>query len=162
MQMVPTPITDLGMDEFELLYRSDGARLERALILFAGDREVARDAVAEAFAQAISAGKRLRSPQAWVWRSAFRIAAGDLKRRSMQSPSSQDSYLMPDPVIDVVRTLAELSPKQRASIVLHHYAGYSTKEVARMIDSTAAAVTVHLSVGRKRLRSLLGDDDERS
>jgi DNA-directed RNA polymerase specialized sigma24 family protein len=139
------------------------AGLERALILFTGDREVARDAVAEAFAQAIAARERLHSPQAWVWRAAFRIAAGDLKRRSKPSASVQeDFYVMPETVIDVVRALSQLSRKQRASIVLHHYAGYPTKDVARMIDSTTAAVTVHLSVGRKHLRSLLEDDDEGS
>lgn len=161
--MVCFPITGIAMDEFEQLYRSDGARLERALILFAGDREVARDAVAEAFAQAISAGERLRSPQAWVWRAAFRIAAGELKHRSKHSPAAlEEAYVMPDPVVDLVRALSRLSPKQRASIVLHHYAGYPTKDVARMIGSTPPAVTVHLSMARKRLRSLLEGHDERS
>jgi DNA-directed RNA polymerase specialized sigma24 family protein len=154
-------IAETAMGEFERLYRTEGARLERALILFAGDREIARDAVAEAFAQAISAGERLHSPKAWVWRAAFRIAAGELKRRGDRSAGSgEDSYVMPEPVIDLVRALSKLSPKQRASIVPHHYAGYPTKDVARMIGSTAPAVVVHLSVGRKRLRSMLEDDDE--
>jgi DNA-directed RNA polymerase specialized sigma24 family protein len=161
--MVRPSIADIAMDGFERLYRSEGARLERALILFTSDREMARDAVAEAFAQAIAARERLHSPQARVWRAAFRIAAGDLKRRSRRATSVQeDSYVMPEAVIDVVRALSQLSRKQRASIVLHHYAGYPTKDVARMIDSTTAAVTVHLSVGRKRLRSLLEDDDDGS
>jgi DNA-directed RNA polymerase specialized sigma24 family protein len=35
----------------EQLYREDGARLWRALVAFSGDREVASDAVAEAFAR---------------------------------------------------------------------------------------------------------------
>jgi RNA polymerase sigma-70 factor (ECF subfamily) len=161
--MVKTPATDVAMDDFEQLYRSDGARLERALILFAGDREVARDAVAEAYAQAMAAGARIRTPQAWVWSSAFRVAAGELKRRGRHVAASiEETYVMPEPIIDVVAALGKLSPKQRASVVLHHYAGYSTKEIARMIGSTPPAVAVHLSVGRKRLRSLLEDDDERS
>jgi RNA polymerase sigma-70 factor, ECF subfamily len=161
--MVRLPVTDTAMDEFERLYRSDGARLERALVLFAGDREVARDAVAEAFAQAISAGERLHSPKAWVWRAAFRIAAGDLKGRDKRSATlREDAYVTPEPLIDLMRALSQLSPKQRASVVLHHYAGYPTRDVARMIGSTPPAVTVHLSMGRKRLRSLLEDDDEGS
>jgi RNA polymerase sigma-70 factor (ECF subfamily) len=65
----------------ERLYREDGARLWRALVAFSGDREVASDAVAEAFAQALGRGEELRDPQRWVWRAAFRIAAGELKDR---------------------------------------------------------------------------------
>ena len=48
------------------LYRDDGARLWRALVAFSGDRDVASDAVAEAFAQAIGRGNHLRDPQRWV------------------------------------------------------------------------------------------------
>jgi DNA-directed RNA polymerase specialized sigma24 family protein len=59
----------------ERLYREDGARLWRALMAFSGDREVASDAVAESFAQALGRGDDLRDPQRWVWRAAFRIAA---------------------------------------------------------------------------------------
>ena len=45
---------------FEDVYREHGARLLRSVLLFAGDREVADDAVAEAFAQAIRRGEGLR------------------------------------------------------------------------------------------------------
>lgn len=63
----------------ERLYREDGARLWRALLAFSGDREVASDAVAEAFAQALGRGDAIRQPDRWVWRAAFRIAAGELE-----------------------------------------------------------------------------------
>jgi DNA-directed RNA polymerase specialized sigma24 family protein len=44
-------------------------------------------------------------------------------------------------------------------VVLHHGAGYPVREVAAIIGSTPAAVRVHLSRGRRRLRDLLGGDD---
>jgi DNA-directed RNA polymerase specialized sigma24 family protein len=74
----------------ERLYREDGARLWRALVAFSGDREVASDAVAEAFAQALGRGEELHHPQRWVWRAAFRIAAGELRDRrgSLRSRST--------------------------------------------------------------------------
>jgi DNA-directed RNA polymerase specialized sigma24 family protein len=40
--------------ELERLYREQGDRMWRAVLAFAGDPEVAKDAVAEAFAQALS------------------------------------------------------------------------------------------------------------
>ncbi|MBI3647419.1 MAG: hypothetical protein HY240_01435 [Actinobacteria bacterium] len=151
------------MEALERLYRDDGARLERALVLFAGDREVAKDALAETFAQAIRGRSRVRDPRGWVWRTAFRIAAAELKDRGRHSGGLRESvYEMPEPVVDLVRGLGRLTPKQRACLVLFHYAGYPAKDVARIVGSTPAAVTVHLAVGRRRLRQLLEADDDGS
>jgi RNA polymerase sigma-70 factor, ECF subfamily len=149
---------NLVKESLEDVYRSEHAKLERALVLFTGDREVARDAVAEAFAQALRAGDRLRDPRAWVWRSAFVIARGELKERRRSSAQVvEPAYEMPETLVDLIRALDRLSPNQRASVILHHYAGYSTREVAGLIGSTPSAVTVHLAVGRRRLRAQLED-----
>ncbi len=148
-------------DGVERTYRAQAERLWRALVLFCGDREVASDAVSEAFAQAIARGPAIDQLDRWVWRSAFNIARGDLKRRGRQTSGMPDLPAeVPTETVDLVRALAKLTPKQRASIVLHHYAGYSTKETAEIIGSTAGAVGMHLDRGRKRLRDLLGDDHD--
>ena len=112
--------------------------------------------------QLLQRGPAVRSPIAWVWRASFRIAAGDLKDRRNVPPrtSSPTSYEMPERAEELIRALAALSPSQRAAIILHHYGGYPVKEVATLIGSTVAAVRVHLSVGRKRLRGLLENADE--
>jgi len=144
----------------EALYREEGPKLWRALYAWTGDPEVASDALAEAFMQLIRRGDQVRDPKPWVWRSAFRIAAGDLKDRRRRSRLLPDiSVDMPEPAVDLVRALRELPSKQRAAVVLHHYAGYSTAEIARIIGSTPAAVRVHLSAGRKRLRLALSDEE---
>jgi DNA-directed RNA polymerase specialized sigma24 family protein len=65
----------------EAVYRADAERLWRALYAYAGDPELASDAVAEAYSQVIHRGAAVRDPAAWVWRTAFRIAAGALKTR---------------------------------------------------------------------------------
>jgi RNA polymerase sigma-70 factor (ECF subfamily) len=146
----------------ERLYREQGDRLWWSVLAFSGDREVASDAVAEAFAQALRRGEEIRSPERWVWRAAFRIAAGELKDRRRRAPlPDEGSYEMPEPARELVEALARLSPKQRGAVVLHHMGGYPVKEIAAILGSTSAAVKVHLSQGRKRLRELLreeGDD----
>jgi RNA polymerase sigma-70 factor (ECF subfamily) len=144
----------------ERVYRRDGARLQRALFLYAGDMEVARDAAAEAFAQAVHRGAAIRDVPAWIWHVAFRIAAGELKRGRTLSPLPEGSYEPPASTVDLLAALARLSPMQRAAVVLRYYAGYPAKDIARMIGSTAPAVAVHLSRGRRRLRQLLEDPDE--
>lgn len=147
-------------NELERLYRKDGARLWRSLLGFTGDPEVARDAMAEAFAQALGRGEAVRDHARWVWRAAFRIAAGELKRRSSERPLTDDhSYDIVEPPTDLLRALGRLSPKQRAAIVLRFYAGYTTREVAAILGSTTGTVRMHISQGRRRLRRLLEVDD---
>jgi RNA polymerase sigma factor (sigma-70 family) len=143
--------------EIERLYREQRDRLWRAVLAFSGDRDLAADAVAEAFAQLLRRGEAVRDPLRWVWRATFRIAAGELKERRMMSGSEvpETAYEMAEPIRELVTALARLSPKQRAAVILHHYAGYPTKEVAEIIGSTTAAVRVHLSAGRRRLRGFL-------
>ena len=148
-------------DAVERTYRAQAERLWHALVLFCGDREVASDAVSEAFAQAVARGSGIKDVDRWVWRSAFNIARGELKRRGRQISGVPDLPAeVPIETVDLVRALAKLSPKQRASIVLHHYAGYSTKETAGIIGSTSGAVGMHLDRGRRRLRDLLGEDHD--
>ncbi len=125
---------------------------------FAGDREVASDAVAEAFAQCLGRGQAACDPGRWIWRAAFRIAASELKdrrRRQAMSVRAEDWYEIPGAATEVLEALGGLSPRQRAAVVLHDHVGYSAKEVAAILGSTAAMVRVHLSQGRRRLRALM-------
>jgi RNA polymerase sigma-70 factor (ECF subfamily) len=139
-------------DVVEALYRAQGDRIWRAIVAFAQDPELASDAVAEAFAQAIVRGPALRSPLGWVWRSAFRIAAGMLKERSRSTQLvGSESYEMPETTMDLVASLAKLPPKQRAAVILFYYADYPISEIADILRSNPLAVRVNLSRGRKRL-----------
>lgn len=149
-----------GLEE---IYRTHGERLWRAVLAFAGDAEVASDSVAEAFAQALKRGEAIRSPLPWIWRAAFRIAAGELKNRAHTLPPREGhSYEMKEPAGDLIAALAKLSRNQRGAVILHHYAGYPVRDVASILGSTAPAVRVHLTRGRRRLRDLLEVDDARS
>ncbi|HVE75705.1 MAG TPA: sigma-70 family RNA polymerase sigma factor [Actinomycetota bacterium] len=141
----------------EQVYREESPRLWRALLAFSANAEVASDAAAEAFAQLLRRGDSVKDPSAWVWKVAFRLAAGELKRMRTQKlvevPEAANAEEMD---WELIGALKQLPAKQRASVVLHHYAGYGVREVARLIGSTPPAVRVHLSNGRKRLRHILG------
>jgi DNA-directed RNA polymerase specialized sigma24 family protein len=145
--------------EIERLYRRDGARLWRSLLGFTGDPELAKDAMAEAFAQALGRGNAIAHKDRWVWRAAFRIASGEMKLRSRRVPLKEGSYEMAEPATDLLPVLQRLSPRQRAVIVLHFYAGYPTGEVAAILGCTAGTVRMHISQGRRRLRRLLEIED---
>jgi RNA polymerase sigma-70 factor (ECF subfamily) len=148
--------------EVERLYRTEGGRLWRAVMAYSGDREIANDAVAEAFAQVLGRGEAVRDPLAWLWRSAFRIAAGELKRTRQRSMVALDdrSYVMPEPLADVLEALRRLSPNQRAAVILHDYIDLPTRQVARIMGIASTTVRVHVSQARRRLRALLEDRDD--
>jgi len=148
--------------ELGRVFEQQAPKLWRAVFAFTGDREVTSDAVAEAFAQMLERGKAVRSPERWVWRAAFRIAAGELKARSRRTPSLlESSYEEPEPTSDLLPALGRISPKQRAALILCYYADLPVREIARALGSSSATVRVHLSQGRKRLRRILEEDDDR-
>jgi RNA polymerase sigma factor (sigma-70 family) len=151
-----------AIEAIERLYREQGAKLFRSLYAFCGDRDIASDALAEALAQALRRGDALTSPAAWVWRVAFRVAAGELQRTGRHAATGppERAYEMQDPVVDLVRALARLAPRQRAVAVLSLYADLSTRDVARIMGIAPATVRVHLTQARRRLRTLLEDHDE--
>jgi DNA-directed RNA polymerase specialized sigma24 family protein len=154
------PVSTEPTDAVERLFRKDGVRLWRSLAAFTGDREIASDAVAEAFAQLLGRGDQVREPDKWVWRAAFKIARGELKEQGRRGELEMEpKYEMSDSPGELLRALGELSPNQRAATILYFYAGYSTKEVAEILGSSAATVRVHLSQGRRRLRALMETHD---
>lgn len=146
--------------EVEAVYRDDGDRLWRALYAYTGDEDLASDAVAEAFAQALRRGSAIRDVRGWVWRSAFRLARGDLKRRSslLHGPMPEGTFHDAHPDEQLLAALQELTPQQRAVIVLHYYVDCPVRDISRRTGINPLAVRAHLSRGRKRLRLLLGDD----
>jgi len=146
-------------EDVEALYRSQGARLWSAVRAYTGDRGLADDAVSEAFAQLLRRGAAVRDPRAWVWTAAFRISARELQQRRATVPDPPDRPY--DPAMADQRVLSavtRLSGRQRASVLLHYYADLPVKDIANILGSTPAAVSVHLFRARKNLRALLGDD----
>lgn len=151
------------MSEFEQLYRDAGPQLWRAIYGFAGGRrQVAEDAVAEAFARAIEHADEIRSPVPWLYRTAFRLAVRELQREKRRPPHLPEPAPGIDPgeVQDVLKALGALSTNQRAAVLLHDEEGFTGPEVGRLLGISAATVRVHLFRGRRRLRELLGSEEE--
>ena len=66
------------------MYRSHGGMVWRAVLaMSAGSREVADEATCEAFARLYAYRTGVRDPVAWVFRTAFRLAARELKHQHL-------------------------------------------------------------------------------
>jgi RNA polymerase sigma-70 factor, ECF subfamily len=159
---VQDPVVDAPIEsDLEHLYRADGERLWRSLVLSFGDPELAADAMAEAFAQALRRGAAIRDVQRWVWKAAYRIAAGEKHREAGARASGREPTVeMQESIVDLLRALGRLTPKQRASVVLADYAGYSHREIAAVLGTSVATVAVHVHNARRQLRGMLEVDED--
>jgi DNA-directed RNA polymerase specialized sigma24 family protein len=146
-----------GVVRVESVYRSIHGRLWRALWSFTGDREVASDAEAEAFAEVLRRGDAVDDVSGWVWRSAFRIAAGLLAERSRPVPSTavSEETSGPGSVAEFLGLLGGLSSQQRACVVLRYVGDLSAGEIGGVLGTSAATVRVQLHRAHGSLRRSL-------
>jgi RNA polymerase sigma-70 factor (ECF subfamily) len=143
-------------------YEAVHAPLWRAVLAYSGSPDVADDAVAEAFAQLLRRGDGVEDPAAWAWRSAFRIAAGELGRRAAAATPGavpDVGVTLPEPAVDLIAALHHLTEQQRACVVLCDLAGHRAPDAARLLGTTAATVRVQRMRARRRLRDLLEEHD---
>ncbi len=145
--------------DIEAAYRDQAGRLYHALLGYTADAEVARDALAEAFARAMASEGRINSLVPWLWRVAFRVAAEELRVRQRFTSPRETEVSTPEPS-ELMQALERLSSRQRAAVVLHYYAGYSLDEIAQILGTRKGTVGVHLHRGRARLKQLLEANDD--
>jgi RNA polymerase sigma-70 factor (ECF subfamily) len=155
-----TPRTEAEHD-FDAIFRDHASDVYRTLYAFtAGRRGIAEEATAEAFARAVAHSKRIRDPLAWIYRTAFRVAAAELKHERREPPEPETARADDSPgLVRLVDALRELSPNQRAAVVLRYEADLPVDEVAKRMGINAATVRVHLHRGRARLREILGAEE---
>ncbi len=83
--------------------------------------------------------------------------------RSIQTPEDEQENKQLLGLINAA--IAELPPKQRATIILHDVDGYSKEEIAQMMDCPQATVRSNLHIARakvkQRLKAKLDISDEK-
>lgn len=169
------PVAVARADRLRSAYDRVHARLWRAVLGWSGSREVADEATAEAFAQAARRIDDIRDIDAWVWRSGFRIAAGELHRRARRDlPAGTAADVFPDHVsyghpsadpdlpeilLDLIQALQKLTDQQRACVVMRDVAGLSAHQAAVALGTSSSTVRVQALRGRRKLRDLLETHD---
>ena len=147
---------------FEAFYLGHVQRVTRACALVLLDRTEAEDVAAEAFVRLWSHWSQIHGEDhagGYVFKTAMRLCSkrrgrarrevvGEVPDRSAPTPDPDDRRA-------VVAALAELSLRQRQSVVLRDWAGFETDEVARMLCTKASTVRVHVARGRAALRERL-------
>jgi RNA polymerase sigma-70 factor (ECF subfamily) len=144
--------------DFEQFYTVTCDELFRALIVSIRDRALAEDALAEAYARALSRWgevSRHPHPKAWVMKVALNVARSEGRRSARISrdgqlpdvPASDD--LPTDP--DLVRRLLALPERQRDVVALRVILGMDTRQTAQLLGIAEGTVTAHLYRALNRL-----------
>lgn len=160
------PVGDSALDEraFDALFEEASDMLLRLAIVICGNRELAEDAVQNAWERAWERRLDLRDvDRAKAWLVAITSnEARMLARRGRLRLRVESIFARlpsPDPVepadgvsVDLRAALTRLSSDERTLLALRYVAGYTSPEIANITDSSPGVVRVRLSRLHRRLR----------
>jgi RNA polymerase sigma-70 factor (ECF subfamily) len=155
-----------GVADFDATFREHYESMVRGLGLACGDREVAADAVQDAFMRAYARWGRISrydDPAGWVrhvalnrLRDHFRSATrGQRAVERLASRGDANPVPPPEPPSDVNVLLDSLPHQQRIAAALYYVEQLSVREVAEAMGLSEGAVKYHLHAGRATLREHL-------
>jgi RNA polymerase sigma factor (sigma-70 family) len=151
---------------FEEWYQDQHRRLLGAMVLAAGDVDVAREVTDEAFARALERWPRVRgmkSPSGWTYATALNALRRRIRRQAFErrllarrtvTEASTPSPELGFEVWDAVRSLA---PRERTAIALRYVSGLRESDIADVLGVAPGTVARTLHDARQRLAERLAD-----
>ena len=143
----------------------------RYAYLLVGDREIARDLTAEAFARMLVPWRRrtVEQPEAYVRRIVLNLVRDGHRRsvgrdvRERLASRSEEEPSFDTPIaqrVSLLAALATLPPRQRAVVVLRFYEGRTEADIASVLGVRVGTVKSTLSRALDRLRGSLASEGE--
>ncbi|WP_380164222.1 RNA polymerase sigma factor SigM [Jannaschia sp. R86511] len=155
-------------DAFGELVRRHRDVLWAVALRTTGNPSDAEDALQEAMVSALRSVERFERRSAvrtWLYRIVVNASLDRLRRNAARPSTSLEGHDPAHPVddagrvvdrLDVMTALQQLSPGQRAAVVLVHVEGMSVAEAAEVLDLPEGTVKSRCSRGRAQLAGLLG------
>jgi RNA polymerase sigma-70 factor (ECF subfamily) len=149
--------------EYEWLFRAAYPRIRRTVTSIVGNPQSAEDVTQEAFLKLLQHWRKVKSleqPDAWVRRVAIRMAVRHARREASRGSVETDASPppTPEPDVDLHRAIANLSPMQRAAVVMYYLDDQPVTEIARVLVVSESTVKQHLYRARSRLAFVLGEE----
>jgi RNA polymerase sigma factor (sigma-70 family) len=146
--------------EFTRFYQASWDACLRAVLASVGDRALAEDMVAEAFARAWTSWPKVSqyaAPQGWVVRTALNAGVSWWRPRRRESPLADYDAAGPadpDQGVDpaIVAALRRLPTRQREVIALRVFLDLDTRTTAETLGIAPGTVMAHLSRAAAALR----------
>ena len=156
----------ITLRELESLYERHFGAFAHCAYAITADRELARDAVQEAFAYAIRRRPTMQNPkalEAWMWRVVSSRAV-DLGRRrlrherveSQERPADTGIELQtPVELSEIARALRALPERQRLILFLRYYADLDYSAIGRAVGVSPGTVAAALNAAHSALKGRL-------
>jgi RNA polymerase sigma-70 factor, ECF subfamily len=151
---------------FETFFETEARTLFRRLCIVTGNSAEAEEVVQDAFLalwERWDRVGRLEDPTGYLYRTAMNVFRKRSRRarlavRRALSPSPEPApFGEIDEQQDVVAALAELTPRQRAALVLTDVLDYTSEEAGRALGVSAGTVRGLASRARENLRRQVGE-----
>ena len=152
----------------DTFFEEEHERLFKALYFVTGNRQDAEELMQDAFMRLWERWDRIqaiRDPTAYLFRVALngfrmrRRRAAMAIRKVVPIPEARDVFLDADMRADVRALLLEVTPRQRAALLLVDLLGYPAEEAARILSVRPSTVRALATRGRRVLRTSEGARD---
>ena len=155
-------------ETFEIWFRREYPKVLGALILASGNRDVAEEATAEAFAKAYEKWERvgaMASPGGWIYTVAFNMARRRLRRRAMERllfrKVDASTEVPAETGSELWELVRKLPPRERTAIVLRYVGDLQESEVAKAMGISDGGVAKTLNVARSHLGIALRQEESK-
>jgi RNA polymerase sigma factor (sigma-70 family) len=140
------------------IYERHAAELASYLTRYVGDPDAASELMQETFVRGIRADQTIREPaaiRAWLFKSATNLALNERRRRAILrfvpfsglERAPRDAF---DPAAEQVNAaLRSIGSDQRMALLLRYHSGFSTAEIATMLDQGEETVKSRIARGRQ-------------
>jgi RNA polymerase sigma-70 factor (ECF subfamily) len=166
MSADPAAAHDDGPADFDETFREHYGPMVRSLAAACGDREVAADAVQDAFTRAYARWRRIArydDPVGWVRHVALNRLRDHFRREERAKRArhriAQETPTVAEPPATRDEALADaltnLPRQQRFAVSLFYAEQLSVREIAASMKLSEGAVKYHLHAGRATLRDWL-------
>jgi RNA polymerase sigma factor (sigma-70 family) len=154
---------DTVLAQIEHAYRERYPVFLRVAIAIVGDVELARDAVHDAFVQAVRHRRRYRGGddiEPWLWRIVVNAARKRRRGGTEISAASVEIAAPATPLNGDLRALvASLPERQRQALFLRYYADLDYRSIAEALGVKPGTVAASLHGAHQTLRRRLEETD---
>jgi RNA polymerase sigma-70 factor (ECF subfamily) len=149
------------VEALESLYRADLSRFVRAAAAIVGDEAAGRDAVQEAFVQAVRKRTTFNGAaplEAWVWRIVINEALALRRRRARELAWAPETAMapstnhVPEQDATVRAWVASLPERQRLAVFLRYFADLDYRSIATALEVEVGTVSATLATAHAALR----------
>jgi RNA polymerase sigma factor (sigma-70 family) len=157
-----------GERSFETFYGAESQTLFRRLWLISGNRAEAEEMMQDSFLRLLERWdrvERIEDPTAYLYRTAMNVFRRRYRRsalalrKTFAPETTRDEFAEAEARDIVRRALANLSPRQRAALVLTELEGMSSKEAGDALGIKDSTVRALATQGRAVFRTLLEEPD---